>query len=201
MSKRLSCFRLLSLVLGGTFLLSGVAHADTPYLGEIRCGVWSYAPKGWAIMAGQLLPINQNQALFALLGTNYGGNGQTTFALPDMRGRVLLSMGQGPGLSARAVGEMGGSETNTLTQAQMPQHNHAVALAGSANEGDTQSPAGKAPASQARTTLYAPPNQSPLSMSPASVSSTGGGQPVNNVQPSLPLTCVIALQGIFPAQN
>ena len=201
MSNRFSCFRLLSLVLGGTFLLSGVARADTPYLGEIRCGVWGYAPRGWASLNGQTLPINQNQALFALLGTNYGGNGQTTFALPDMRGRVLLSMGQGPGLSDHPVGERGGSETNTLTQAQMSPHNHAVALAGSANEGDTQSPVGKAPASQARTTLYAPPSPSPLAMSPASVSSAGGHQPVNNVQPSLPLTCVIALQGIFPSQN
>lgn len=182
-------------------LVAAAAQADTPYLGEIRCGLWNFAPRGWAIMAGQVLPINQNQALFSLLGTNYGGDGRTTFALPDLRGRVMIGMGQGLGLSPRDVGQAGGSENNTLSVAQMPAHQHSVALPGSADEGDAQSPAGRVPAAQARSTLYATAGIGPLQMAPAAVSSTGSGQPFNNMQPSLPLTCVIALQGIFPSRD
>jgi microcystin-dependent protein len=189
------------LLLGAGLLASAVARADTPYLGEIRCGLWSYAPRGWAVAAGQVLPINQNQALFSLLGTNFGGNGQTTFALPDLRGRVAIGQGQGPGLSNYSVGQAGGSETTTLSSAQMPAHSHPVALPGSATEGMAQSPLGLAPASQARTTLYAAPSSPALAMSQASVSSAGGGQPFVNMQPYLPLTCVIALQGIFPSRD
>lgn len=193
-------FSLRLLVVSVAALCGAVAQADTPYVGEIRCGIWNFAPRGWAVLAGQTLPINQNQALFSLLGTNYGGNGQTTFQLPDMRGRVLLTAGQGPGLSPYQVGERGGSETMPLSTANLPAHSHAVALPGSASEGDAQSPAGKSPAAQSRTTLYAPPPAN-LAMAPAAVSSVGGGQPVNNMQPFVTLTCVIALQGIFPSRN
>ena len=200
MKRRASLLSVRLLMAATATLFGAVAQADTPYLGEIRCGIWDFAPRGWAILAGQTLPINQNQALFSLLGTNYGGDGQRTFQLPDMRGRVLLTAGQGLGLSSYQVGERGGSETVTLGTANLPAHSHSVTLPGSASEGDTQSPAGKAPAAQSRTALYAAPPAN-LSMAPAAVSSVGGGQPVNNMQPYLTLTCVIALQGIFPSRN
>lgn len=201
MSTQNQWLRRLACLACGTAVFAGAAQAQTPYLGETRCGLWNYAPRGWAIMAGQLLPINQNQALFSLLGTNYGGNGTTTFALPDMRGRVQLTMGQGPGLSDRVIGERSGSETSTLSAAQMPAHSHSVALAGSANAGASQSPAGLAPATQSRTTLYTTASSSPVSMGAASVASAGAGQAFNNQQPYMTATCVIALQGIFPSQN
>lgn len=193
--------RRLGCLVFGTVVLAGTAQAQTPYLGETRCGLWSYAPRGWAIMAGQLLPINQNQALFALLGTSYGGNGTTNFALPDMRGRVQLTMGQGPGLSNHATGERGGSEATTLSMEQMPAHNHVVAFPGSANVGSSQSPVGLAPATQARTTLYVAPSGTSVGMGAATVSSAGSGQPFNNMQPYLTATCVIAMQGIFPSRD
>ncbi|WP_082680090.1 phage tail protein [Paucibacter sp. KCTC 42545] len=170
--------------------------ADTPFLGETACGIWNFAPKGWALMNGQLLSIQQNQALFSLLGTSYGGNGIQTFALPDTRGRVVIGAG-----AQYQVGDRGGTEAVTLTTAQMPMHNHEVALPGSASIGDTQSPAGKSPASQSRSTLYAAPSVPGVDMSPASVASAGGNQPVSVMQPSLTLTCVIALQGIFPSRD
>nr|WP_295078557.1 tail fiber protein [uncultured Roseateles sp.] len=170
--------------------------ADIPFMGETACGIWSFAPKGWAMMNGQILSIQQNQALFSLLGTTYGGNGIQTFALPDTRGRVVLSMG-----GSYQIGDRGGAESVTLTTAQMPTHTHDVALPGSAAIGDTQSPAGKSPASQSRSTLYAAPSVPGVDMSPASVASVGGNQPVSVMQPSLTLTCVIALQGIYPSRN
>jgi microcystin-dependent protein len=193
--------RRLALVLGASLLLAGGAKAQTPYLGETRCVAFGFAPKGWAMMNGQLLPINQNQALFALLGTQYGGNGVQTFALPNMQGREVLSQGQGPGLSPRVVGDTGGTETVTLNVAQMPAHAHAVAMPGSADAGSAQSPAGVAPAAQARTTLYAPTGNVQVKMAAASVSSAGAAQPINNMQPYLVMNCMIALQGIFPSRN
>lgn len=194
--------RRLALVLGGSLLLAVGAQADQPFIGETKCVSFDFAPRGWAVMAGQLLPINQNQALFSLLGTQYGGNGVQTFALPDMRGRVVLSQGQGPdNLSNRTIGETGGSETVTLSVAQLPGHAHAVALPGSANAGSVQSPAGLAPAAQARTTLYAPTGNVQVPMAAAAVSATGAGQPVDKVQPYVTLTCIIALYGIFPSRQ
>ena len=200
MKRRASMFTFRLLMVSAAALFGAAAHADTPYLGEIRCGIWNFAPKGWAIVAGQTLAINQNQALFSLLGTNYGGNGITTFQLPDMRGRTLLTAGQGLSLSPYQVGDRGGSEAMPISTANLPAHSHAVMLPGSASEGDAQSPAGKSPATQSRTALYATPPAN-LAMAPAAVSSVGGGQPVNNMQPYLTLTCVIALQGIFPSRN
>lgn len=197
-SHPLSSLRVLMVAVAA--LCSSATQADTPYVGEIRCGIWNYAPRGWAMLAGQTLPINQNQALFSLLGTNFGGDGRTNFQLPDMRGRVLLTAGQSPGLSAYQVGERGGSETMPLSTANLPAHSHAVALPGSVNEGDSLSPAGKAPAAQSRTPLYASPPAN-LAMAAAPMSSVGGGQPVSAMQPFVTLTCVIALQGIFPSRN
>src|SRR6187399_3074015 len=112
-----------------------------PFLGEIRLMSFGFAPKGWAFCNGQFLPINQNQALFSLLGTTYGGNGQTNFALPDLRGRIPVHSGQGPGLSNSSLGETGGTEAVTLTVAQLPRHSHAAQ--GASGAGNSSGPAGQ----------------------------------------------------------
>ena len=165
----------------------------TPYLGEIRTVTFNFAPKGWALCNGQLLSISQNQALFALLGTTYGGNGTTTFALPNLQARVPLHVS-----SAHALGQSAGEATHTLTVAELPVHAH-VPAARKAN-GDNGSPAGRAwgltPVSQ----TYAPATSALVTMSNASVDSAGGGQGHENMPPYLVINFVIALQGIFPSQ-
>ena len=171
-----------------------------PFLGQIMCGAWNFAPRGWAMANGQILPIAQNTALFSLLGTQYGGNGTTNFALPDLRGRAMTHLGQGPGLSDYQIGQTGGTETNTLLASQMPAHAHSYAPPASNNDANSVSPAGKVPAAKARTTLYTDPTNL-VAEAAGLTSSTGGGQAINNLQPYLTLNCVIALQGIFPSRN
>lgn len=176
------------------------AAQSEPLLGQIMCGGFNFAPRGWAELNGQIMSIAQNTALFSLLGTNYGGNGQTTFALPDMRGRTLLHAGQGPGLQERYVGEVGGTENINLTTANLPAHAHSYAQLGSNNDATSVSPAGKVPAAKARTTLYT----DPVNVVPGATQVTGyagGGQPVNNMQPYLTVKCFIALEGVFPSRN
>lgn len=165
------------------------------FVGEVRAFAGTFAPNGWAFCNGQLLPISQNTALFSLLGTTYGGDGMSTFALPDLRGRVPIHPGQGPGLTNRVLGEVGGSETHALTTAEIPPHTHTVA-ASSAN-GAADNPAGRLMArSPAAIPRYAAsPN---VSLSSMAVSLTGDDQPHNNLQPYLTVTYIIALQGIFP---
>ena len=165
-----------------------------PFLGEIRLVAFNFAPKGWAICDGRLLPINQNQALFALLGTYYGGDGRTTFALPDLRGRVPLGAGQGAALSNYEIGSTGGTESVKLAVGQLPSHAHPVR----ANSGPstTKEPAGAYPAKGG---AYASAQNA--KMNTAMLGKTGGGQPHENRQPYLALNYVIALQGIFPSQN
>lgn len=164
---------------------------STPFLSEIKIVSFNFAPKGWALCNGQLLPINQNQALFALLGTTYGGNGQTTFALPDLRGLVPIHFGNG-----HLLGEEAGSTSVTLNQTQMPQHFH-IAQA-SPTSGATPLAVGNVLASALN--VYRPPdNLTPLS--PPTVSNIGGSQPHNNMMPYLVLNFIIALQGIFPSRN
>lgn len=161
-----------------------------PFLSEIRIVSFNFAPKGWAQCNGQLLPINQNQALFALLGTTYGGNGQTTFALPNLRGQVPIHTGNG-----HTLGESGGSTAVTVTQQQMPQHTHQLQASGqnaSTNQGSGQLLA------QSTAVYHSPSNLTPLH--PTSVASVGGSQPHNNMMPYLVLNFVIALQGVFPAR-
>jgi microcystin-dependent protein len=166
-----------------------------PYLGEIRMFGGNYAPLGWAFCNGQLLPISQNDALFSLIGTTYGGDGQTTFALPDLRGRVPIHQG-----TANPIGSAAGSETVTLTQSQMPQHTHAALGSGSEVEGS--SPAGSVFAAGTDTPFYAPFNPSKaVAMSAAVVGSSGGSQPHENMQPYLCVSFIIALEGIFPSQG
>jgi microcystin-dependent protein len=165
-----------------------------PFIGEIRLVAFNFAPKGWAICAGQLLPINQNQALFALLGTTYGGDGRTTFALPDLRGRVPVGAGQPPAGSDYQLGATGGEETVALKTRQLPSHGHAVHASSAA--GTTKSPATAYPA---RGGAYSAGHD--VRMKAAMIGRTGGGESHENRPPYLSLNYVIALQGIFPAQS
>lgn len=167
-----------------------------PYIGEIRIVGFSFAPIGWALCNGQLLPIAQNTALFNLIGTTYGGDGQTTFGLPDFRGRVPVHQGSGGGLSPRVIGEMAGVETVTLTTNQIPAHNHAVAV--SATLGSSVSPVGNYIAAGDRDS-YAPPG-APVAMSSNALGSTGSSQPHENRQSFLAMNFIIAVEGIYPSQ-
>jgi len=163
-----------------------------PFLSEIKIVSFNFPPKGWALCNGQFLPINQNQALFALLGTTYGGNGQTTFALPNLRGRVPIHMGNG-----HTLGEAAGSTSVTVNIQQLATHTHA--MMGSQTDGDTPVPTNTVLAGTPAK-IYGPPT-SLTTLLPASVSSVGGSQPHNNMMPYLVLNFIIALQGIFPSQN
>jgi microcystin-dependent protein len=162
-----------------------------PFLSEIRIMSFQFAPKGWATCDGQLLPINQNQALFALLGTTYGGNGQTTFALPDLRGRTPIHVGSG-----FTLGERGGEQAHTLTISELPQHFHSAM--GQPASG-TQLPPASAVLAQA-SNVYRPPDNL-VTLAPATIGNTGGSQAHLNMQPFLTLNFSIALQGIFPSQT
>jgi microcystin-dependent protein len=165
-----------------------------PFLSEIRLFSFVFAPKGWALCNGQLLPINQNQALFSLLGTTYGGNGQTNFALPDLRGRVSQHVGNG-----HTLGERGGEEAHTLSANELPQHIHTLNAA-QANA-DSGNIAGTSLA--AFNNGYRQPGSpgNPVALNSASIANTGGSQPHNNMSPFLALNFSIALQGIFPSPN
>lgn len=163
-----------------------------PFLSEIRIMSFVFAPKGWALCNGQLLPINQNQALFALLGTTYGGNGQTTFALPNLRGRVPIHMGNG-----HTLGEAAGSTSVTVNIQQLPTHIHG--LQASSNSTGTSSDPTNAFLAPVNTGYAAASNLTTLE--PSSVTSVGGSQPHNNMMPYLVLNFIIALQGIFPSRN
>lgn len=165
-----------------------------PFVGEIRMVGFTFAPKGWAMCNGQILPINQNTALFSLLGTTYGGDGQTTFALPDLRGRVAIHVGQGPGLSSYSQGEVLGSESVTLTTGEIPPHAHSVLT--SKDEETTNRPDGAYPTVGG---IYATTQDGSAPMAPGG--NTGGNQPHPNLQPLLVMNFVIALQGIFPSRN
>lgn len=176
------------------------AQATDPYLGQIMCGAFNFAPKGWARLDGQILSISQNTALFVLLGTNFGGNGQTTFALPDMRGRVLIHDGSGPGLTSRVIGESAGAEQVTLNNAQLPAHTHTVIPMGSTADATLVSPAQAVPATKSRTTLYAP-GPGTVAMSSILTTTTGSNAPVPVMQPYLAINCFIAVQGVFPPRN
>jgi microcystin-dependent protein len=162
-----------------------------PFLSEIRIFSFNYAPKSWAMCNGQFLPINQNQALFSLLGTTYGGNGQTTFALPDLRGAVPIHMGQG-----FTLGQAGGQAVHTLTSSEMAQHIHFANASGT--DGNTVIPGGTVLGGGAG--MYGGASNL-TSLHPATVTNVGGSQAHENRQPYLTLTFCIALIGIFPSQN
>lgn len=171
-----------------------------PFLGQIQAFGFQFAPRGWALCNGQLLPIAQNTALFALLGTTYGGNGQTTFALPDLRGRVSVHQGQGPGLSSYTMGESAGTETVTLLASQMPAHQHTVTFLTNSSEGGVNSPAG-AYFGKTDPGVYSAAHDNTLTGPQPPSGISGGSQPHGNIQPYLTINWCIALQGIFPSQN
>jgi microcystin-dependent protein len=169
-----------------------------PFVAEIRIFPFNFAPKGWAWCDGQLLPLSQNTALFSLLGTTYGGNGKSNFALPDLQGRAAMHPGQGPGLSLHDLGETGGTETVTLLESEIPAHNHALmSNAGTANR---TNPVGNSPARVAGAAVYAPP-PSTASLAGEALAPAGGDQPHNNMQPYLTFYFNIALQGVFPPRT
>lgn len=169
-----------------------------PFVAEIRIFPFNFAPRGWAWCDGQLLPISQNTALFSLLGTTYGGNGKSNFGLPDLQGRAPMHPGQGPGLSLHDLGEMGGSETVSLLESEIPAHNHTVQF--SPNLGNSNNPASNYYAGIRSGFAYAPAGNMVM-MSDMALAPAGGDQPHNNMQPYLTFYFNIAMQGIFPPRT
>lgn len=175
-----------------------------PYIGEIRLFAGNFAPNGWALCDGQLLAIASNAALFSILGTTYGGNGQTTFALPDLRGRMPMHPGQGPGLTPRTLGELGGEESVTLLANQMPAHTHVLNASNAQGAGDS-------PTNSLLAQSYDQNNSNPIStyaggapnttLNPASVGLAGGSQPHDNLPPFGCINFIIALTGVFPSRS
>lgn len=176
-----------------------------PFVAEIRIFPFNFAPKGWAFCDGQILPLSQNTALFSLLGTTYGGDGKSNFALPDMQGNAPMHPGQGPGLSLHDLGETGGSETVTLLESEIPAHSHNAMCANNSVNGDKDSPAGNLLATVPLTgspPAYAPPaGNTVVAMSGNAIAPAGGDQPHNNMSPYLTLNFCIALQGVYPPRT
>jgi microcystin-dependent protein len=172
-----------------------------PYIGEIQIFGFNFAPRGWAQCAGQIMPIQQNTALFSLLGTQYGGNGTTNFALPNFQGNAACNRGQGPGLTTRDIGENFGEPTVTLTQDEMPAHQHGVTVyAQNDSSKRSASPAtGNGLVSPATFSGFAPGNSPPVAVAPNLIGPAGGSQPHNNQQPYLAMNFCIALNGVFPS--
>ncbi|MDQ6481324.1 tail fiber protein [Dyadobacter sp. LHD-138] len=169
-----------------------------PFVAEIRIFPFNFAPRGWAWCDGQLLPLSQNTALFSLLGTTYGGNGKSNFALPDLQGRSPMHPGQGPGLSLHDLGETGGSETVTLLESEIPSHAHAVG--DSPEPGEVKTPTGNTIARSLGGNIYVAGNPN-VTMNGTSLAPVGGDQPHNNLQPYLTTYFCIALQGVFPPRG
>lgn len=164
-----------------------------PFVGEIRPVAFNFDPRGWAFCSGQLINISQNTALFSLLGTSFGGNGTSNFALPNLQGRIAVGQGQGPGLGSYDMGQQDGFQTVTLQPSQLPVHSHPVVASSAA--ANSLTPTGKFPAKAAKL-CYAP--SSTGNLSPDAVIPDGGGQAHNNMQPFATINYIIALQGIFP---
>lgn len=179
----------------------------TPYLGEMRLFAGNFAPRGWAFCNGQSLDISQNDALFALLGTIYGGDGQSTFNLPNLGSRVPLNQGTGPGLSTYTIGQAGGVERVTLATTQMPAHSHVLNATTATGTATTPGPGvmlATPVEAGVKTSLYVVPGTSALvqaPMAPQSISVTGGNQPHENMMPFQAINYIIALEGIFPSRN
>lgn len=169
-----------------------------PYIGQIMAFGGNFAPQGWALCDGSLLPISQYDALFSLIGTTYGGDGQTTFAVPDLRSRAALHQGQGPGLSSYSLGQSGGAEAVTLTENQLSPHSHPAM--GHSGAGDNVHPAGAVWATSS-TNLYTAGAAANAAMDATSIAPSGGSQPHDNMLPFLTLNFCIALEGIYPSQG
>ncbi|MEM9291946.1 MAG: tail fiber protein [Acidobacteriota bacterium] len=170
-----------------------------PFIAEIRIFAGNFAPRSWAFCDGQLLPISQNTALFSLIGTTYGGDGRSTTALPDLQGRVPMHPGRGPGLTSRRLGQRGGIETVTLSEAQMPNHTHQlIATSSDANSAD---PVKRAPARVIGGFTYNTATTNLVNMADQCVPNTGGSQAHNNLQPFIAMNFIIALQGLYPSRG
>lgn len=169
-----------------------------PFLAEVRIVGFNFAPRGWAFCDGQILPINQNQSLYSLLGTTYGGDGRTSFALPDLRGRTPIHVGRPDGGADHQLGQKGGEETHTLSTNEMPQHTHT--LRASSTDGDTTQPTDHVLAREVGG-IYEENPSATIAMQSGTVANAGGGQAHNNMQPTLVLNFCIALQGLFPSRN
>jgi microcystin-dependent protein len=166
-----------------------------PFIGQVQLFGFGWAPVGWALCNGQLLSISSNTALFSLLGTTYGGNGQTTFGLPDLRGRVPMHFGQGPGLASYDLGQVGGEESVTLTVGQLAAHNHGVQASATAT---SKSPAGLVPGFDTAGALYAAPDGTMMANN--MTTPTGNNQPHDNMEPYLTMCWCIAVEGIYPSR-
>jgi microcystin-dependent protein len=175
---------------------------SNPFVAEIRIFPFNFAPKGWAFCDGQILPLSQNTALFSLLGTSYGGDGKSNFALPDLQGAVPLQQGQGPGLSQYFLGESTGSDTDTLLTSEMPAHTHTMEADLNHFNANATSPNGAVLVNDAPNLTFSNPTSPSLQlMNPAMISVAGGSQPHNNLMPYLTLNYCIALQGVFPPRS
>lgn len=171
-----------------------------PFIAEIRIFAGNFAPRGWAFCDGQLLPISQNTALFSLIGTTYGGDGRTTTALPNLQGRAPMHPGHGPGLTARRLGERGGVETVTLSEAQMPNHTHTMMAAD--RNGEDRPAVGRALARSTGGAMYQTDSSNNLvNLANTALPSTGGSQAHNNLQPFLAMSFIIALIGLYPSRS
>lgn len=171
-----------------------------PFVAEIRIFPFNFAPKGWAWCDGQLMPLSQNTALFSLLGTTYGGDGKSNFALPDLQGRAPMQPGQGPGLSLHDLGESGGSETVTLLESEIPAHSHAMRA--SADPGNAQAPSSAVTlARSSGGSAYSTTTSGLTTMAPEALAPAGGDAPHNNMMPYLTFHFCIALQGVFPPRS
>jgi microcystin-dependent protein len=173
-----------------------------PFIAEIRIFAGNFAPRGWAFCNGQLLPISQNTALFSLIGTTYGGDGRTTTALPNLQGRAPMHPGRGPGLTARRLGERGGSTTVTLSEAQMPSHTHQLraSTAAADEEGESNPTNNYTGRPQVAQALYRASGTT-VAMADQALPTAGGGQAHNNLQPLLTLNFIIALVGLYPSRS
>lgn len=182
------------------FTISLSSFSQTGFIGEIRMFAGNYPPLNWEFCQGQVLLIQDNPVLYSILGTTYGGNGTTTFALPDLRGRVVMGSGSGPGLTTRILGAVVGSETNALGVANLPPHSHSVTVPASSSVGTTNVPAGNFLANtSAFDNEYAP--TSDTSMASFNSGSTGNGTPVNNIQPSVAINYIICVSGDYPQRH
>lgn len=173
--------------------------SDQPFIGEIKLFAGNFQIQGHAYCQGQLLPISQNDALFALIGTTYGGDGITTFALPDLRGRIPINQGTGQGLSSRTIGESSGTETVTLIPGQLPAHTHAMNC--NAGNGNSSNPVNNFWAAQPALLQYAPASTASSALKGNATTNSGNSQPHTNLQPYLTINYLIALEGIFPSRN
>lgn len=176
------------------------SFAQAGFIGEIRMFAGNFVPQSWAFCDGQLLPISQNTALFSIVGTMYGGNGETTFALPDLRGRVAIHAGNGPGLTNKQQGSTGGTETTILSIANMPAHSHTVALNASTNVGTTNDPTGSFPANTSVLDKEYT-SSSNATMGSTTTTTTGNNTSFSNMQPYGTVRYIICLNGVYPSQN